>query len=115
MSAKKSAGEPDGEQQRQRYELAVETNARGDAGREQDDHQAVMRGGLDEGDRARQHGDEQDDVQETLRQRGGGLIRMAGISRRERALAQYAFSVRSKANGVCRRMYMSSRIDQFSM
>jgi hypothetical protein len=40
---------------------------------------------------------------------------MAGISRRERVLAQYAFSVRSRANGVRRRMYMSSRIDQFSM
>ena len=96
--------------------LRSKRHAGGDAHRQENDHQAVMRGGLDEGDRAEQHGDEQDDIEKPLRQRRGyGIAFVLGERRRARKLTQYAFSVRNSANGVCATMYRSSRIDQFSM
>jgi hypothetical protein len=54
-----------------RDDLTVEGYARGNSHREENDHQAVMRGGLDESDRACEHRDEQDDIEEPLRQRCG--------------------------------------------
>jgi hypothetical protein len=67
----------------ERNELAVERYARGDAHDEQHQHQAVVGRGLDEGERTREHRDEQDKVQQPLRQcRGGGVTLLGGKARR---------------------------------
>jgi hypothetical protein len=67
-----------------RDDLAVQGYARGNAHCEENDRQAVMRGRLDESDRACESCDEQDDVKKSLRQRCGRV----GEIRWTRQLAQ---------------------------
>ena len=71
-------------QKQQWDELAVETDAGADASDEKHHHQAVMRRRLDEGDRAGQDGDEQDEVEKPLRQPGkrAGIVRGGQRQRR---------------------------------
>ena len=80
----KPADQPQHDQQQQRDELAVEADAGADARDEKHHHQAVMRRRLDEGDRAGQDGDEQDEVEKPLRQRGkrAGIVRGGKRQRR---------------------------------
>ena len=80
----KSADQPQHDQEQQRDELAVEADAGADAGDEKHHHQAVVRRRLDEGDRAGQDGDEQDDVEKPLRQPGirAGIVRGSQRQRR---------------------------------
>src|SRR6185437_6256714 len=113
----KSAEQPDDRQDQQWQELAVERHASGNAHRQQHEHQRVVRLGLDKGDRAQRHGDEQRDVEQALRQRrrAGDTAAIERRLRRVIRRAQYALSVRNSANGVHARMYMSNGIDQFSM
>ena len=80
----KSADQPQHDQKQQRDELAVEADAGANASDEKHHHQAVMGRRLDEGDRAGQDGDEQDEVEKPLRQRGirAGIVHSGKRQRR---------------------------------
>ena len=60
---------PDQQQKKQRRDLAADVHAGNQGGQRQHRDQRVMRRGLDEGDRAGQHGQEEHDEQQPLAER----------------------------------------------
>jgi len=75
-----AADQPQDRDHQERRELAVERQARGDAGDQQHEHHDVVRRRLDERDRAQQHGDEKHEVEKPLGE-GCGIAAIIGGGR----------------------------------